>query len=128
MPKLSHSLTIALALTGAAALAQAQTAPSSAAPRAATAPGVTRAVEHPDTTDATVDQTQPDSHQPETASDPPSSGPETAKDDNKLKPETARDDTKLKPETATDAPKLTATQQAAEKAKQGVRSNTPPSQ
>jgi hypothetical protein len=114
MPKLHRSLIIALALAGAASLAQAQTAPSSA-PRAATAPGVTRAVEHPDT-DTTVDQTQPDAHQPETASDPKSSGPETA-----------RDDTKLKPETATDAPKLSATQQAAEKAKQGVRSNTPPS-
>ena len=113
MLKLRRSLIIALVLTGSAALAQAQTA-TSGAQRAATAPGVTRAVEHPDTT---VDQTQPDSHQPETATDPPSSGPETA-----------RDDTKLKPETATDAPpKLTAAQQAAEQAKQGVRSNTPSS-
>jgi len=117
MLKLRRSLIIALALTGDAALAQAQTAPSGAAQRAATAPGVTRAVEHPDTPDTTVDQTQPDSHQPETAADPPSSGPETA-----------RDDTKLKPETATDAPpKLSAAQQAAEQAKQGVRSNTPSS-
>jgi hypothetical protein len=113
MLKLHRSLIIALALTGSAALAQAQTATSGGAQRAATAPGVTRAVEHPDTT---VDQTQPDSRQPETATDPQSSGPETA-----------RDDTKLKPETATDAPKLSATQQAAEQAKRGVRSNTPPS-
>jgi hypothetical protein len=116
MLKLRRSLIIALALTGSAALAQAQTATSGGAQRAATAPGVTRAVEHPDTTDTAADQTRPDSHQPETATDPQSSGPETAKDD-----------TKLKPETATDAPKLSATQQAAEQAKQGVRSNTPPS-
>ena len=116
MQKLRRSLIIALAFTGAAALAQAQTATSGGAQRAATAPGVTRAVEHPDKPDTTADQTQPDSHQPETATDPQSSGPETA-----------RDDTKLKPETATDAPKLSATQQAAEQAKQGVRSNTPPS-
>jgi hypothetical protein len=117
MLKLRRSLIIALALTGSAALAQAQTATSGGAQRAATAPGVTRAVEHPDTTaDTTVDQTQPDSRQPETATDPQSSGPETA-----------TDDTKLKPETATDAPKLSATRQAAEQAKQGVRSNTPPS-
>ena len=115
MLKLRRSLIIALVLTGSAALAHAQTA-TSGAQRAATAPGVTRAVEHPDTPDTTADQTQPDSHQPETATDPQSSGPETA-----------RDDTKLKPETATDAPKLSATQQAAEQAKQGVRSNTPPS-
>ena len=116
MLKLRRSLIIALVLTGSAALAHAQTA-TSGAQRAATAPGVTRAVEHPDTPDTTVDQTQPDSHQPETATDPPSSGPETA-----------RDDTKLKPETATDAPpKLSAAQQAAEQAKQGVRSNTPSS-
>jgi hypothetical protein len=114
MLKLRRSLIIALTLAGGAALAQAQTATSGTAQRAPTAPGVTRAVEHPDTT---VDQTLPDSRQPETATDPPSSGPETA-----------TDDTKLKPETATDAPpKLTAAQQAAEQAKQGVRSNTPPS-
>ena len=117
MLNLRRSLIIALALTGSAALAQAQTATSGAAQRAATAPGVTRAVEHPDTPDTPADQTRPDSHQPETATDPPSSGPETAKDD-----------TKLKPETATDAPpKLSAAQQAAEQAKQGVRSNTPSS-
>jgi hypothetical protein len=116
MLKLRRSLILAVALTGGVALAQAQTAPSGAAQRAATAPGVTRAVEHPDTPDTTADQTQTDSHQPETATDPKSSGPETA-----------RDDTKLMPETATDAPKLSATQQAAEQAKQGVRSNTPPS-
>jgi hypothetical protein len=63
-----------------------------------------------------VDQTQPDSHQPETASDPRSSGPETAKDDPKLG----------KPETATDAPKQSPVQKAADRAKEGVRSNTPP--
>ncbi len=106
------ALTGAVASAGAAAVAQAQTA----APRAPTAPGVTRAVEHPGATpDPAADQTQPDSHQPETAADPKSSGPETAKDDSKLKPETA-----------TDAPKLSAAQKAAEQAKQGVRSNTPP--
>jgi hypothetical protein len=107
MLKLHRYLIAAVALTGATGLAQAQT-PS----HAPTAPGVTRAVEHPDTT---VDQTQPDSSQPATASDPPSSGPETAKDDSKLKPETA-----------TDAPKLSAVQKAAQQASQGVRSNTPP--
>jgi hypothetical protein len=112
MLKLHRCLITALALTGAAALAQAQTTARADVARAATAPGVTRAVEHPDTT---VDQTQPDSHQPETASDPPSSGPETAKDDSKGKPETA-----------TDVPKESATQKAADQAKQGVRSNTPP--
>jgi hypothetical protein len=114
MLQLRLCLIAALALAGTATLAQAQTAaaPSSSAPKTATAPGVTRAVEHPDTT---VDQTQPDSHQPETASDPQSSGPETAKDDSKGKPETA-----------TDAPKESATQKAADQAKQGVRSNTPP--
>lgn len=101
MLKLRRCLIAALALTGATALAQAQTTARADAPRGATAPGVTRAVEHPDTT---VDQTQPDSHQPETASDPPSSGPETA----------------------TDVPKLSAVQKAADQAKQGVRSNTPP--
>ena len=89
-----------LLLTGTAALAQVQSAkPSSSAPRA---PGVTRAVEHPDSSkpdrsgpDPTVDQTQPDPHQPETASDkptPPSSS-----------------------------------EKAAAIAREGVRSNTPPS-
>ena len=112
IPALTLAGTAALALVGTATLAQAQTAPSASAPRATTAPGVTRAVEHPDTT---VDQTQPDSHQPETATDPQSSGPETAKDDSKGKPETA-----------TDVPKESATQKAADQAKQGVRSNTPP--
>src|SRR5579859_4438211 len=83
---------------GVSTLAQAQAA---AAPRAPTVPGVTRAVEHPDTT---VDQAKPDAHQPETAADPPSSGPETA----------------------TDAPKPSPAQKAADQARQGVRSNTPP--
>ena len=112
MLELRRYLIIAISLTGATALAQAQTTARADAPRGPTAPGVTRAVEHPDTT---VDQTQPDSHQPETASDPPSRGPETAKDDSKGKPETA-----------TDVPKESATQKAADQAKQGVRSNTPP--
>jgi hypothetical protein len=113
MLQLRLCLIAALALAGTATLAQAQTtAASASAPKAATAPGVTRAVEHPDTT---VDQTQPDSHQPETAADPRSSGPETAKDDSKGKPETASDV----------APK-SALQKAADQAKQGVRSNTPP--
>lgn len=112
MPKLSLCLFTVLALTGAAALAQAQTST-----RALTAPGVSRAIEHPDTTpDPTVDQSQPDSHQPETASDPRSSGPPTARDDPKLG----------KPETATDVPKQSALKKAAEQAAQGVRSNTPP--
>jgi hypothetical protein len=112
MLQLRLCLIAALALAGTATLAQAQTTAPASAPKAATAPGVTRAVEHPDTT---VDQTQPDSHQPETASDPRSSGPETAKDDSKGKPETA-----------TDVAKKSATQKAADQAKQGVRSNTPP--
>src|SRR5436305_7605585 len=103
MLKLRHCVLIGLALTGSAALAQAQTVVSGAAPRATTAPGTTRAVEHPDTPDTATDQTRPDSHQPETATDAQSTGPETA-----------TDDTKLKPETATDAPKLSARQQAAE--------------
>lgn len=112
MLKLRRCLITALALIGASALAQAQTTARADAPRGPTAPGVTRAVEHRDTT---VDQTQPDSRQPETATDPPSSGPETAEDDSTLKPETA-----------TDAPKLSAAQKAADVAKQGVRSNSPP--
>ncbi len=113
MLQLRLCLITALALAGISTLSQAQTAaPSSSAPKAAAAPGVTRAVEHPDTT---VDQTQPDSHQPATASDPQSSGPETAKDD-----------LKGKPETASDVPKESAVQKAADQAKQGVRSNTPP--
>ena len=112
MPKLSLCLFTVLALTGAAALAQAQTST-----RAPTAPGVSRAIEHPDTTpDPSVDQTQPDSHQPETAADPRSSGPPTARDDPKLG----------KPETATDAPKQSPLKKAADQAAQGVRSNTPP--
>jgi len=111
-PITAQALALALTLAGAGPFAQAQTAPHADTQRAATAPGVTRAIEHPDTT---VDQTQPDSHQPETASDPQSSGPETAKDDSKGKPETA-----------SDVPKESATQKAADKAKQGVRSNTPP--
>ncbi len=102
MTELRRCLLIAAVLSGGAmgvsTLAQAQAA---AAPRAPTVPGVTRAVEHPDTT---VDQTQPDKHQPETAADPPSSGPETA----------------------TDAPKPSPAQKAADQARQGVRSNTPP--
>jgi hypothetical protein len=102
MRALKGYLAITALLGGIAALAlpqpvQAQTA----AARAPTAPGVIRAVEHPD---QAVDQTQPDSHQPETAADPPSSGPETA----------------------TDNPKPTPQQKAEDNAKQGVRSNAPP--
>lgn len=72
----------ALLLTGSlgmSTLTEAQTvSPAAQAPRAPTAPGVSRAIEHPD---PTVDQTQPDAaHQPETAADPPNSGPETATD------------------------------------------------
>ena len=107
MLKLRNRLTAALLLTSGAAFAQAQTAaptaPRQDSQRAATAPGVTRAVEHPDTS---ADQTQPDASQPETAVD----------------------DQKLAPETATDAAKKSAeSKKAAELAKQGVRSNTPPS-
>jgi hypothetical protein len=97
---------------------------------------VTRAVEHPDNPspdksgpDPTVDQTLPDARQPETAVDKEVGVPETAKDDSKLKPETAKDDEKLKPETASDAPpKSSASEKAAEAARKGVRSNTPPPQ
>jgi hypothetical protein len=110
-PRLCLLSTVALFCS--TALVQAQTAaPRSDAQRTATAPGVTRAVEHPDTT---VDQTQPDSRQPETASDPQSSGPATAKDS-----------PNSQPETATDAPKPSAEQKAAEQARKGVRSNTLP--
>jgi hypothetical protein len=113
----------ALLLAGGTALAQVQGAKSSgSAPRA---PGVTHAVEHPDSSkpdrsspDPTVDQTQPDSHQPQTAVDKgPARGPETAKDDHKHQPETASD----KPT----AP--SSSEKAAAIAKEGVRSNTPPS-
>ena len=99
---------------------QAQTAaPAKSAPRA---PGVTQGVRHadanttPDTSgpDPTLDQTKPDSHQPETAAD------------KEHLPETAKDDQKLKPETASDTPKKSPVQKAADKAAQGVRSNTPP--
>jgi hypothetical protein len=111
----------ALLLAGGTALAQVQGAKSSSsAPRA---PGVTRAVEHPDSSkpdrsgpDPTVDQTQPDSHQPQTAVDKGPAGPETAKDDHKHQPETASD----KPT----AP--SSSEKAAAIAKEGVRSNTPP--
>jgi hypothetical protein len=112
----------AVLVASGSALAQVQSAkPSSSAPRA---PGVTRAVAHPDSAkpdrssaDSTVDQTQPDSHQPETAVDKGPAGPETAKDDQKHQPETASD----KPT----AP--SSSQKAAAIAGQGVRSNTPPS-
>jgi hypothetical protein len=82
---------------GGAALAQAPSA------RAPTAPGVTRAVEHPSNT-------------PETATDPTPTGPETAKDDQKTAPETA-----------TDAPRgpIDKDKKVADGVK-GVRSNTPP--
>lgn len=102
MRALRGYLAITVLLGGAAALAVPQPVQAqAAAARAPTAPGVTRAVEHPD---PTVDQTQPDAHQPATATDPPSSGPETA----------------------TDAPKRTPQQKAEDDAKKGVRSNSPP--
>jgi hypothetical protein len=112
MSKVKALCAIAAALL-LAGYAEAQTpaAPARSAPRA---PGVTRAVEHP----ASPDQPKPDAMQPE-----------TAKDDQKMTPETATDDDKLKPETATDAPRKPSSnqgQRAAEIAKQGVRSNTPP--
>ena len=124
----SAACVAAVLLTSATSLALAQTSPSaSSAPRA---PGVTRAVEHPDDSspDPTVDQTRPDDRQPETAVDKERGVPETAKDDSKLKPETAKDDQKLKPETASDAPPKpsSAQRRMAEVARQGVRSNTPP--
>ena len=112
----------ALLLAGSAAVAQVQSATSrtSSAPRA---PGVTRAVQHPDKPkldrsgpDPTVNQTQPDNHQPETAVDEAPGGPETAKDDQKHQPETASD----KPT----AP--SSSEKAAAIAREGVRSNTPP--
>jgi hypothetical protein len=128
----TSSIAAALVLISAAAFAQAQSAaPSQNAVRA---PGVTRAVEHldnpgPDKSgpDPTVDQTKPDARQPETATDKEVGAPETARDDPKLKPETAKDDQKLKPETASDVPtRLSSSAKAAEVAKKGVRSNTPP--
>jgi hypothetical protein len=88
----------ALSVAGSgAALAQAPSA------RAPTAPGVTRAVEHPSDT-------------PETATDPAPTGPETAKDDQKTAPETATDS----PRGPIDKDKKVAD------AVKGVRSNTPP--
>ena len=105
-------MTAALLVAG---YAQAQT-PAPQARSVPRAPGVTRAVEHPDK--PAPDEAKPDAMQPE-----------TAKDDQKMTPETARDDDKLKPETATDAPRKPSTsqgQRAAEIARQGVRSNTPP--
>ena len=103
MRALRGYVAITVLLGGVAALARPQPAQAqtAAAARAPTAPGVSRAVEHPD---PTVDQTQPDAHQPATASDPPSSGPETA----------------------TDTPKRTPQQKAEDNAKKGVRSNSPP--
>jgi hypothetical protein len=63
---------LAIGSLSVSAFTQAQTvAPGAQAPRAPTAPGVSRAIEHPD---PTVDQTQPDAaHQPQTAADPPNS-------------------------------------------------------
>jgi hypothetical protein len=109
---LLRALPLIVAVVLVAGFAQAQT-PARSAPRA---PGVTRAVERPDS--SSPDDAKPDARQPE-----------TAKDDQKMTPETARDDDKLKPETATDAPRKPSSRQsqrAAEIAKQGVRSNTPP--
>ncbi len=103
------------ASTAAVAVCQAQTPQrANSAPRA---PGVTRAIEHLDTSgpDATVDQTQPDEHQPATAVDHESGGPETAVDHERGGPETA-----------TDAPRPSSSRKAAAIARQGVRSNSPP--
>ncbi len=120
-------LALGLLLAGVAGVSQSQTPPrADSAPRA---PGVTRAIEHPDhpAPDPSVDQTLPDDHQPATAVDHDSGGPETAVDHEPGGPETARDDQKLKPETASDATKPSSFRSAAaETAKQGVRSNTPP--
>jgi cell division protein FtsN len=99
MLKLRLPLAVLVTFAGAIATAQAQTAPAARAP---TAPGVTRAVEHPD---PTVDQTQPDPNQPATAADDQKKGPETASDAPKKSPQDKKAD---------------------ELAKQGVRSNTPP--
>jgi len=96
-----HLLAVTLFSLGALGAGRPAVAQSAAAPRAPTAPGAHRAIEHPD---PTADQTQPDGHQPETAVDPPNSGPETA----------------------TDAPKPSPAQKAADQAKRGVRSNKPP--
>jgi len=95
------AITVVLGAAAALALPRLAQAQTVAAAHAPTAPGVTRAVEHPD---QTVDQTQPDAHQPATAADPPASGPETA----------------------TDNPKRTPQQKAEDDAKKGVRSNSPP--
>jgi hypothetical protein len=107
-----------LLLVSATVVAQAQTPPG--APKVPLAPGVSRAVEHPDRSppDPTINQTLPDEHQPETAVDhergaPETAvdhergGPETARDEQKLVPETARDEQKLAPQTARDDQKLT---------------------
>jgi hypothetical protein len=95
-----RALSLIAALLGAGyTQAQAPAPQGQSTPRA---PGVTRAVEHPD---PTVDQAQPDA----------------------MQPETAKDDEKLKPETATDAAaKSSSTRKALEIARQGVRSNTAP--
>jgi len=111
MPDTRFALPLAagLLLVGASALAYAQNAPRApAAQHSPTAPGVTRAVESPD---PTVNQTQPDAHQPETATDSQAHAPETA-----------RDNPKEMPETATDA---SHPSQADKLAKKGVRSNAP---
>lgn len=99
MLKLRLPLVALATFAGAVATAQAQTAPTARAP---TAPGVTRSVEHPDTT---VDQTQPDPNQPATAADDQKKGPETASDVPKKSPQDKKAD---------------------ELARKGVRSNTPP--
>ena len=124
--RLSSRWIPALLLACTAAVSQSQTPPR--ADSAARAPGVTRAVEHPDAPlpDPTVDQTLTDERQPETAVDHEPGGPETAVDHEPGAPETARDDQRLKPETASDAPKPSSSHRAAEIARQGVRSNAQP--
>ena len=63
--------------------------------------------------------------QPETAPADPTQ-PETAKDDHKLQPANGKTDHKMVPEDATDTRKPSKREKAAENAKRGVRSNTPP--
>ncbi len=90
---------------GTAALAQspASSPRAEGVPRAATAPGVTRAVAPSD-----------------------SSAPDQSKAVDSSKPETAHDDQKNSPETATDDPPAIDAKKAQDAAKQGVQSNTPP--
>ncbi|MDB6087470.1 MAG: hypothetical protein JWN85_254 [Gammaproteobacteria bacterium] len=107
-----------LVLAGSAAFAQEQVGAPRAegAPRTPTAPGVTRSV-------AAAPDTSPDNMSADSAE---RGKPETAVDAQANSPQTADDDQKMTPETATDAP-ITAEARKAAAARQGVRSNTPPS-